>query len=197
MLLLCFINPCVQDEHAAQSQVRMELRCESDLFFIYIADVDESHYAQLQDNQKLMVTFQEFPSILVRMLNNCIKEPHSHLAVFVTSPNAKHGRLDFIQNMDYKFVELLSLKFSAGSEDYVKRTISFRYNAVKSKFALMQSRLSDVNALVKLKNPGLLLQLQRSAAQSPAPAQPSPAASRSPSMINKSYLTPPRRPGTR
>ena len=41
------------------------------------------------------------------VLNNCIKEPHSHLAVFVIEREGL-ARLDFIQNMEYKFVELLS-----------------------------------------------------------------------------------------
>ena len=47
------------------------------------------------------------------MLNSCIKEPHSHLAVFVMQHNAEEraARLDFIQNMEYKFVELMSCQY--------------------------------------------------------------------------------------
>ena len=63
--------------------------------------------------------------------------------------------------MEYKFVELLSCKFTASAEDVVREQISFRYNLIKSRLALMQARLADVNALVKIKNPRLLLQLQR------------------------------------
>ena len=43
----------------------------------------------------------------------------------------------------------------------VRQNICFRYNSVKSRLALMQARLQDINALVKIKNPSLLLQLQR------------------------------------
>merc|ERR1712060_8699 len=128
---------------------------------------DEASFRMLQEGQKLMVDFVEYPSVLVRMLNHCIKEPHSHLAVFVMMRDGS-ARLDFIQNMEYKFVELLSCNFLASSEDMVRQQITFRYNAVKSRLALMQARLADVNALVKIKNPSLLLQLQRTPPRLPA-----------------------------
>ena len=71
------------------------------------------------------------------------------------------GRLDFIQNIEYKFIELLSLDFMASAEEAVRSHITFRYNSVKSKLALMQARLSDISGLLKVKNPSLLLQIQQ------------------------------------
>ena len=65
------------------------------------------------------------------------------------------------QNMEYKFVELLSVEFAASDEETVRKQITYRYNNVKAKLALLSARHADVNALVKLKNPSLLLQLQR------------------------------------
>lgn len=107
-----------------------------------------------------MVDFAEYHSLLLRMLSTCIKEPHSHLAVFVMR-RAGRAHLDFIQNMEYKFVELLSATFIASDDETVRQSISFRYNSVKSRLALMQARLQDIHALVKVKNPSLMLQLQR------------------------------------
>ena len=43
----------------------------------------------------------------------------------------------------------------------VREQISYRYNAMKNRMALMQARLADVNALVKIKNPSLMLQLKK------------------------------------
>ena len=114
----------------------------------------------MKDVQKLMIDFSEYAGILVKMLNSCIKEPHSFLAVFVMQKDG-NARLDFIQNMEYKFIELLSCDFTASAEESVRQHITYRYNAVKSKLALMQARLQDINTLVKIKNPSLLLQLQK------------------------------------
>jgi hypothetical protein len=89
----------------------------------------------------------------------------SHLAVFVMHRDG-HARLDFIQvcaalvatpqrirliasafprllsqNLEYKFVELLSVNFSRSSDEAVRQSITFRYNSVKSRLAVMQTRL--------------------------------------------------------
>merc|ERR1719436_2231740 len=147
------------DEQRPQ-HCRIELTSESDLFFHYSHSVDEVGFRSMQERQKLMIDFPEYVSVVVKMLNNCIREPHSYLAVFVMQRDGR-ARLDFIQNMEYKFVELLSCDFVASSEEQVRQQIAFRYNGVKSKLALMQARLQDINALVKVKNPSLLLQLQK------------------------------------
>jgi hypothetical protein len=73
--------------------------------------------------------------------------------------------------MEYKFVELLSCTFVASDDETVRQSITFRYNSVKSRLALMQARLQDINALVKIKNPSLLLQLQRAPPRFPSGAQ--------------------------
>ena len=123
----------------------------------------------MQEQQKLMVDFAEYPAVVIRMLNTCIKEQLQHLAVFVMQRGGR-AHLDFIQNMEYKFVELLSVAFVASDEETVRQNIAFRYNSVKSRLALMQARLQDINALVKIKNPSLLMQLQRTPLRFPSTA---------------------------
>jgi hypothetical protein len=62
----------------------------------------------MQESQKLTIDFPELSQVLMKMLNSCIKEPHSFLAVFVMQRDG-NAALDFIQNIEYKFIELLSL----------------------------------------------------------------------------------------
>jgi hypothetical protein len=75
------------------------------------------------------------------------------------------ARLDFIQNIEYKFIELLSLDFANSPDVIVRKQISYRYNALKTKVTLMQDRINQINNLVKLKNPSLLIQLQKNPAK--------------------------------
>lgn len=98
-------------------------------------------------------------NVLARSLNQAIKEPHTHLAVYIMNRDG-NARLDFIQNLDYKFVELLSVTFLRSPEDTIRSQISFRYNAMRSKLAVTTARLQEVTNIVKLKNPSLLLALQ-------------------------------------
>ena len=106
----------------AQGVLKMELTSENDLFFHYTHSLDEQGFRLVQEQQKLMVDFAEYAAVLIRMLNTCIKEPLQHLAVFVMQRGGR-AHLDFIQNMEYKFVELLSTSFVASDEETVRPNI--------------------------------------------------------------------------
>jgi hypothetical protein len=127
--------------------------------------MDEQSFKLMQSKQKLMVPFGDYSSVLVRMLNNVIREPHVHLAILILNGESL-ARLDFIQNMEYKFIELMSCDFEASPEHVIQHHITYRYNAMKQRLAIMQSRLHEINNLVKLKNPSLLIQLQKAGTSS-------------------------------
>ena len=99
--------------------VKIELSSENDLFFHYTHIVDEDAFRHMQETQKLMIEFSDYTNILMKMINSCIKEPHSFLAVFIMSKDFT-AKLDFIQNIEYKFIELLSCDFQASSEETVR-----------------------------------------------------------------------------
>lgn len=140
--------------------VRLEFSSEADLFFHYLHVIDEVSFHKVQEQQKLMINFLDYANVMIRMLNACIREPQTHMAIFLMHGD-NDARLDFIQNMEYKFVELLSCVFERSSDETVQHHITYRYNSMKQKLGLMQSRLHELNTLVKTKNPSLLLQLQK------------------------------------
>jgi len=152
----------------APTSLRLELSSEGDLFFHYMQVIDEISYRLIQDAQKLMVEFHEYSNVLIRMLNSCIRDPHIFLGIFTMHGDVRgsgkdiDARLDFIQNMEYKFVELMTCVFIRSSEEVVQHQITYRYNSMKQKLAILSSRLHEINNLVKTKNPSLLLQLQKS-----------------------------------
>jgi len=145
--------------------VRMELSSETDLFFHFMHVIEEKTYASIQEDQRLVVEFSDYPTVLIRMLNACIKEPQIYLAIFslldAQSLNTD-ARIDFIQNMEYKYVELLYCACVRSPHEVVQHHITYRYNDMKQKLSLARSRLLELNNLVKLKNPSLLLQMQKS-----------------------------------
>jgi hypothetical protein len=114
----------------------------------------------MQDSQKLCVSFKDYAGLSKKLFNNCITEPHCFIAVFIMQKDGS-ARLDFIQNIEYKFIELLSLDFANSPDDVVRRQIAYRYNSLKTKLSLQQDRINSINNLIKLKNPSLLLQIQK------------------------------------
>lgn len=159
-LELIKVKICMLGPEDSPTAVRMEVSSEADLFFHYTHIVDERGFSKIQETQKLVVDFVDYPGVLIRMLNACIKEPHASLAIF-TMYNEAEARFDFIQNMEYKFVELMYCSFSRSPDETVQHHITYRYNAMKQKLSMVQVRLQEITNLVKIKNPSLLLQLQK------------------------------------
>ena len=145
-------------------QIRLELSCENDLFFHFTSDIDEETFKIMQESQKLTVKFLEFSNLVKRLFNNCINEPQSYIAVFIMQKEGT-ARLDFIQNIEYKFIELLSIDFVNSPDDTVRKQISYRYNALRTKIELVQNRIQAISNIVKIKNPSLLLQIQKAPAK--------------------------------
>ena len=145
-------------------QIRIELSCENDLFFHFTSDIDEETFKIMQENQKLTVNFSEFSNLVKKLFNNCINEPQSYIAVFIMQKEGT-ARLDFIQNIEYKFIELLSVDFVNSPDETVRKQISYRYNAIRTKLELVQNRIQAISNIVKIKNPSLLLQIQKAPAK--------------------------------
>lgn len=72
-----------------------------------------------------------------------------------------YSRLDFIQNMEYKFLELFSIDFIASNEETIRQSITYRYNCLKARYLMVENKLKEVNGMIKLKNPSLLIQIQK------------------------------------
>jgi hypothetical protein len=143
------VKVLVQGSDADLTAVRIELSSESDLFFHYSCTLLEQDFA-LALGEALGVDFPELPGLLKRMLRAVSKDPQTNLAVFViSSVSQRTGRLDFIQNSEERFDELLSLPFLPTPESFVQTLVRFKYNELKTKLALATARLQDVGAVAK------------------------------------------------
>lgn len=91
----------VAGDAAAPTAVKLELSSETDLFFHYTHVADDRSFRGIREEQHLMIELADYANVLIRSLNQAIKEPHTHLAVFIMSRDA-NARLDFIANMEYK-----------------------------------------------------------------------------------------------
>lgn len=130
--------------------LRIELSSEADLFFHYTCVINHIGFLQLREDQKLMCEFRDFSVTTMKMFNRCIKEPKQYLAILLLQPNGE-ACLQLVQNLEYKFIELLSLPFRESSEQVIRQHVTYRYNALRSRLGIMTAKLQDVSALVKVK----------------------------------------------
>lgn len=79
------------------------------------------------------------------------------------------------------------MSFLRSADAVVREQLSFRYQAVRAKLALVQGKLGEVISVVKIKNPSLLLTLS----QKPVP--PPPAQSTAAALLGSSFASRPAR----
>lgn len=180
------------DSHNSPESVRVELSRENDLFFSMYHSLQERGFLAMQARQKIMVNFSEYPHLLITNFNKCIKDPSNCMAVLYIHRDGS-GRLDIIENLQFKFVELVSLDFLLTPSDIIKQHLLFRYFSMKSQVESLQSRLQEVTDLVKQKSPSLLMAIKKTpmrAATGSGPAtHATTAAQSSTPMLRPSHHT--------
>ena len=113
----------------------------------------------MREEQRLLASFDEYASVISSSLNSAIREPHTFLAVLVLNREGL-ARLDFIQNLSFKFVELLSLPFVRSDDATVRQSIAWRYSSVKARLSILHARAGELLSVVKAKAPGLMRELK-------------------------------------
>lgn len=148
--------------------VTVELTSENDVFFYLISRVDSESFQRIKDQQRITVDFAAFPKVITELVNSSIKEPESVLGVlfvindFAGNDSENYGaRLEFIQNIGYKYIEVLTLCFNIGSDELVKAQVQYRFTASRRRAAALDSQLTALRNTIRVKLPALYQQLQR------------------------------------
>ena len=155
---------------------RIELTSEQDLFFHFECVIDSNSYRSLQTQQKLTVALGEYPNVLSKMLNACIREPENYTVILTLGSGS--ARLEFQQNLQYKYVDLMSLDFVQASADSVKMNANFRHQQIMERYKELQHKFAEFTSLVRLKNPSLLLQIKNLKSRPGSPLNRSTMSSR-------------------
>ena len=69
-------------------------------------------------------------------------------------------RLDFIQNIEYRFIELLSIDFINSLMILLGNKLDID-NALRTKIEMMQDGIISINNIIKIKNPSLIHQINK------------------------------------
>ena len=148
--------------------IKMELQSDNDIFFYYKhlfffeikSRASSENFQYIKESQELHCSFEEYATISMKSLNKVIREPSKFQCIFNISEEGL-GRLQIMQVLDYKSLELISFDLEPANEEEARQRITYRYGSLKSKLALMEARLHDVSEILRVKNPSLLLQLQK------------------------------------
>ena len=137
------------------AEVRVELTTEADLFFNYSHVLNPDNFRSTQQDHKLLVNLADYPDMLSRLLVNCADRPQEFISIFTMRRNG-WARLDFIQNLKCKFLELLTCDFIISKQDEIRENVHFRYEHAKWELEMEIKNTKDVVKFVKHNCPSVL-----------------------------------------
>ena len=118
--------------------VKLELTSDNDIFFLYQTVVNEDKYKSIQESQGLQAEFSDFHQILLKMLGNVsVRSSSSYIGCVTMDLDAKKAIIDFLQDTEYRRVELLRIELDQCDEETVKNLITYRISSTKQKTTLM------------------------------------------------------------
>lgn len=122
--------------------IRVHVSCDDDPFFYHAMEVREEDYGRLRAEQRLVVTFDEFPRALVRLMRACEdggaeerregRASVTHCVLDVTRGNAKTSTgdvdatsaLSVVETSDFNQFTHVRLKFKPASDRAAKRILA-------------------------------------------------------------------------
>lgn len=136
-------------------EVNLELTSESDMFFNYKHHINPDNFRATQQDHKLLVNLADYPEMLERLLINCADKPQEFICIFTMRRNG-WARLDFVQNLKCKFLELLTCDFIISKQDEIRENVMYRYEKSRYDLLVEANKLKEVTAFVKHNCPSVL-----------------------------------------
>ena len=140
------------------SHIRIELYSENDLFFHFTSILDEEIFKVMKEKQDLTITYKEFIPLLEELCDNCLKYPDSYIAILVMKKKGE-ASLDFIKEIDVKFIQLLKMEFVNSSDDFIIKQMLYRFTSLKSKFDYYKNCMEVAGDIILEKNPNIIPQM--------------------------------------
>lgn len=160
-LLLCKIFVPEKIDKNTEFIINFEIASNKDLFFYYETKINQSSFEQIQKQQKLICGIEKLYDLLIKYLDLCIEKRQKYMEVF-NIQNDKMAKLELIENLDFKFVELINLKFSPVNKDIINKQIIYRYNSMRSLLYITQNRINIINGVLKDNAPSLISEIKKS-----------------------------------
>ena len=156
--LLCKI--LTTDEMQEQINIKVEIASYKDLFFYYTSDVNLQLFEKIKEEQKLTCTYNNFSDLLIKYFDYCINDQKSYLAVLNVHKDKKVS-MELLENLEYKFVQLVKMNFELAPEELINEQIKYRYNSMRAMEDIMKNRIDVVNGVLKDLDPPLILEVKR------------------------------------
>ena len=150
-----------QSQNSKDTFFRVELTSDNDIFFFYMHIVDRDSFDIIKVDQKLNSDFMEYPGLCMKLFKDCVNCQDGSFYIEFTIHYDGSGRLEVIKENSFKKYKVLLIDFSPMPDEMVKQAITYRFGSMRSKLNIVEGRVLDVLEIVRQRNPGLLLAIEK------------------------------------
>ena len=104
----------------SHTKLSIEVTDETDPFFYYQLECDETEFHRLKQEQSIIVDFQQFPGKFVELLDLAYKESPTFACIFLCDIGSQEGTLSIVETNRFKQLTHLSLRFRSGNDEILK-----------------------------------------------------------------------------
>ena len=110
----------------------------------------------MKKKQNLNINFQEFCKLIEKICENCIKMPDTYIGTFTFNKDDGNGKLQFVKQSDFKFLELLLLDFKKSSDEIIQKNMLFRFACLKSQLEYDKKVIKIAGDVIMQCNPDVV-----------------------------------------
>lgn len=145
--LLCRIY--YRGENNDLTKIKIEINYDKDIFFFYRTYLDKESFNKLKETQKFLNKFKIFPELFGKYLELCDSDKEHYLAVFNIYKD-KTAKLEILENLNYKFVEIITLNFVLCTDDFeIRNQVIYRYDLMREMYRDARKRVKIINQVLK------------------------------------------------
>jgi spindle assembly abnormal protein 6 len=146
---LVMVSVCVS--HKAPSNLKVlsiKLTDENDPFFLFQMEIGEEEFPSLKSEQNLLVDFTNFPVKFIELLEECNRcdssssDCEKFIARLSVDPSGhQNNTLTIMETNTFKQIVHLSLSFTAGNDESLKKYLSGLVNVFKNECLRLKEQL--------------------------------------------------------
>ncbi|EAY05016.1 hypothetical protein TVAG_416590 [Trichomonas vaginalis G3] len=131
-----------RDDDDKLETIRFEISQQENVFFLYSVEYDEESFETLKNKESLKISFEDFPTIMIEILNKAALEKDEYNVEFEI-PTNDLLQLNIVMPLKFKDVPIFSLDFQEEDDALIEKQVQYRYNVVQ--YELRKTRIEISN----------------------------------------------------
>ena len=139
------MNIKVQLEQEKKTTIIIQITNPNDPLILYSLKLSELEYKKIIEEQKILISFDDFPNFLLNLVKLCIDENNQSYSASLYLANIPEVTFIIQEKIKFKITEHIVLKLKKANDTELKKYLSKKYLDLKSYFLDNFNKLNEAN----------------------------------------------------